>query len=51
MSGKAYIAVRPGQDDAIHVICRPCGLDQPSPRWHAALDEARLHNLENHGTP
>lgn len=41
---RAWIQIRPLDDQPIRVICRHCGLDQPTPRWNDAIDQARAHN-------
>jgi hypothetical protein len=51
MTARGYVQIRPGTDPPIRVICKPCGLDQPSPRWHTALHDTKTHNHEHHGTP
>jgi hypothetical protein len=44
----AYVAIRPGNEQPIHVVCVPCSLDEPADRWHTALHGARTHNHEQH---
>jgi hypothetical protein len=44
----AHIAIRPLHKPRIAVICRACGIEQPHPRHHQALNAAKSHNTNQH---